>query len=496
MGWSRQTAEERIKAHLRTVPAIQPGVTLRKHYESLLEARKSALKLPRTSAILVDGVHIYGQLLDFESMVADGGHETDQSHARFLRFLNIHYQIWDAVVDGDGAHRVDYHGPRLHAIVSEPANDSREQLRRAIALAVKLAEAGRRVSQPHGFPSRIRFGIGHGPCLALTTGRAHERDTLFLGRPANHAAKLAAASDQEGIFLTPDSLEALGADTLSDIPGQRILKRAFVEEAVRAHRFDRIDEVANQLAMKAPSEVEFKFHRAAPPLSKLTFRELTPSKSVRMGLASIFADVHGFTAFVDDAIRGGSEAIKKAVTTIHVIREELNSVLKDDFGGKRVRFIGDCIHGLIAAGERQDDPAGSVKDAALCASGMKSSFSLVQETLGGLDRLDLAVGVEYGSTPITRIGEQGEDSVRCSVSRAVVESERMQQSIEGGGIRFGRMATSVAGAAVNKAYGSSRALPNYAAAADLLGLTASPVAATVRLNPSARPHAALIKSGE
>jgi hypothetical protein len=496
MGWNKQTAEERIEAHRKTVPSIEPGVSLRKHYEILAEARRSALEFPRAAAILVDGVHIYGQLLDFDSIVADGGRETDQSHARVLRFLNIHYQIWDAVVDADGAYRVDYHGPRLHAIVSEPANNSREQLRRAIALAAKLGEAGRRVSQAHGFQGRIRFGIGHGPCLAMTTGRAYERDTLFLGRPANHAAKLAAAEDQEGIFLTPDSLEALGASALSETAGRRTIQKSFLEEAARNYRFDRVDEVANQLAKRAPTEAEFKFHRASPPLAKLAFSELSPSNSVRMGLASIFADVHGFTGFVDDAIRGGADAVKKAVTAIHVIREELNSVLKDDFGGKRVRFIGDCIHGLIAAGERQDDPAGSVRDSALCASGMKSSFSLVQAILGGLDQLDLAVGIEYGPAPITRVGEQGGDSIRCTVGRAVVESERAQQSIEGGGILFGPTATSLASAAVRKVYGSSQRLPNYAAAADLLGLSISPVAATVRSNPSARSHVALNTSGE
>jgi hypothetical protein len=38
-----------------------------------------------------------------------------------------------------------------------------------------------------------------------------EKDTLFLDRPANHAAKLAASSDQEGIFLTETAQQRAAA---------------------------------------------------------------------------------------------------------------------------------------------------------------------------------------------------------------------------------------------------------------------------------------------
>ena len=54
-------------------------------------------------------------------------------------------------------------------------------------------------------------------------------------------------------------------------------------------------------------------------------------------MASLFADIDGYTLFVDNAIRQGQEAIKTAVVGIHVIREELNDVLKADCEGKRVR---------------------------------------------------------------------------------------------------------------------------------------------------------------
>jgi class 3 adenylate cyclase len=112
----------------------------------------------------------------------------------------MHYRVWDGIVDGESSDRVDYHGARMHAVITSPAGDPVAQLKRAIALAKKLEEAAKQVGSAHGFPSRIRFGIDHGKCLAMTTGRSLEKDTLFLGRPANHAAKLAADGDGRGSF--------------------------------------------------------------------------------------------------------------------------------------------------------------------------------------------------------------------------------------------------------------------------------------------------------
>ena len=47
-------------------------------------------------------------------------------------------------------------------------------------------------------------------------------------------------------------------------------------------------------------------------------------------MASIFADIDGYTSFGDAAIRGSPNEIRRAVETVRVIREELNSILKDD----------------------------------------------------------------------------------------------------------------------------------------------------------------------
>lgn len=488
MSWNQDRAKSRIREHLKTVPDVDRNIAL----DSMGLAKRGLLsRMPLRKAFVVEGAHLYGQLLDFEDLVTEQGQETEAAHRRLLRFLNMHYRVWDSLVDGGDGDRIDYHGARLHAVVASPVGDPAAQTERAVALARKLTEAAQKVGEAHGFPSRIRFGIDHGKCLAMTTGRAtHEKDTLFLGRPANHAAKLVASGAEEGIFLTEEAQKRVAAAAIHKHPGGLTLDEAYIATAAGKYAFDSLDRTASAIASDS-SEPMFRFNRPKLPLSSVRFSELSPANSIRMGMASIFADIDGFTNFVDQSIQGGSEAIRDAVTIVHVIREELNSVLKDDFGGKRVRFIGDCIHGCVAEGERADDATGSVREAALCASAMRSSFDLCLEAVQSNAAIDLAVGIEYGPTPMTRLGHRGDDSVRFAASRGTINAERTQQTIEHGGIRLGAVAAAVADPTVRKHFLSGR-LMSFDSASDLLMTPQAPAVQILRSEPAARSHAAAL----
>jgi class 3 adenylate cyclase len=492
MSWNEERSIRRIREHQKTVPQFEETITLAQDRAFRVEAMRKGLmdRLSTRRAFTVEGAHLYGQLLDFDTLVADNkGEESEQSHRRILQFLDTFYQLWDSVFDGNSADRVDYHVARMHAVITDPTGDPAGQVQKAYALAVSLDGASRRIGSVFGLDIRIRFGIDQGRCLAMTTGRAHDKDTLFLGAPANHAAKKAAESNVEGIFLVDGLERRVSARVLrKSALGYTELAQGAVAEALSSYRFPTIDAAADRLIAKAAARKAFIFYRPTPPLADLRFDDLTASKTARMGMTSIFADIDGFTAFVDNAIRGGTESIKKAASAIHVIREELNDVLKEDFGGKRVRFIGDCIQGVVGAGERVDDDVKSVTEAALCAAGMGDSFRLCKKIVGGIDDLDLAIGIEHGPTPLTRLGLDGQDSVRCAASRAVVESERVQQSIARGGVKLGANARRYASSAVRKHFGETAAIIGFDSAADLLGSPASPAVAVVRGNPSARPY--------
>ncbi len=157
-----------------------------------------------------------------------------------------------------------------------------------------------------------------------------------------------------------------------------------------------------------------------------------------------------------------------------------------------MRFIGDCIHGCVGEGDRADDAPRSVRTAALCAAAMRSSFDLCL-AIAELDAtIDLAVGIEYGATPMTRLGHRGDDSVRCAASRATINAERTQQAIDGGGVRLGAVATAIADPAVRKHFSYGR-LMSFDSASDLLMTPQAPAVQILRSEPAARSHASSMK---
>jgi class 3 adenylate cyclase len=491
MAWNASRSKSRIAQHLKTVPDFDETITLAKRaVQKRFLADGTLDKLTNRKAFVVEGAHLYGHLLDYDQMVVDAqGKESERSHEILLRFLDAQYQLWDAIVEDGGAERVDYHGTRLHAIVSEPAGDPSSQVEKALSLANTLNIATARIAATLGVPGRLRFGIDQGKCLALTTGRHFDKDILFMGQPANYAAKLATGGQAAGVYVSPRANIALEATSLSTPTRNNIeISKARIEKAGQKYRFQKLEEAVTRIANSEVVMKKFSFFSPELPLSELKFADLSPSKTARLGLASLFADIDGFTAFVDNAISSGSDAINAAATGIHVIREELNDVLKLDFGGKRVRFIGDCIHGTIALDNFREGATQTIKEAALCASGMESSFELCKEAVPSIEDLGLAIGIEFGDVAITRLGSRGQESVRCAAGKAVVVSERIQEEIEDSGVKLGPIAFEHADEATKENYANSDVILGYSEAVDLLGDIRSPAFSIMSNDQSARPH--------
>ncbi|MGR9356859.1 hypothetical protein [Rhizobiales bacterium] len=133
---------------------------------------------------------------------------------------------------------------------------------------------------------------------------------------------------------------------------------------------------------------------------------------------------------MSDSINNGQ--IQQLVSNLHAIRYESAATLRHDFDGRKVRFIGDCLHGIIAEGTAftVDEPQ-SVLSGISLAAGLRSSFDLCREILPGIFNLGLAIGLELGITPVTRLGLRAEMSVRCATSKAVSDSEDLQSRCKG-----------------------------------------------------------------
>src|SRR5690606_11850419 len=126
-----------------------------------------------------------------------------------------------------------------------------------------------------------------------------------------------------------------------------------------------------------------------------------------------------------------------------------------------VRYIGDCIHGLLAEGDKTATNAmDTMKRAVDAAAGLRSSVELCRALLPGIDDHGLAIGIDYGATPICRIGLRGHASVRAAASRTTCVSETEQRRCNGTETALGESAFKASPASIREAFSANRVIAN------------------------------------
>ena len=362
--------------------------------------------------------------------------------------------------------RVDFHNQRLHALVTKPYGEKKEAARvdRAVAVAQLLIDVLSETGDDdaHIPAALMRVGIDTGRALAVNNGRSGGREPLFLGEPANMAAKFAAGT-KTGIYLTNKAREAVDLEEVDNAKATALTKAEIEVCKTRAALETTKDEIVKEWRKDLEKHPigTFEFSRHTPPLRTLDITTLTPANSRRQEAASVYADIDGFTAYVRKHLDDKPEDVVKA---FHVLRAEMDRVLTSEFDGRRIRFIGDCLHGLICEGTAHTtfDEA-TVSTATLCVGGLRSSFNLSLEKLEAakidIDGLGLQIGFEFGPMTITRLGMQG-DRVRCSVSRGVRGSEAEQLRCGAAETAIGQKAFDTGTKAVRELFGKARKAKN------------------------------------
>lgn len=459
-GWDQKRAADHIDKRLADVEEV-----VIKDYVRDMDLEN----IKTNEAYRVDAAHVYVDIVNLDEILGTTATEGVTSHKRALRFLNQHYRAVSRILDDTDTKRIDFHNQRLHAVVTKPYNseDSAEasRVRRAVAVAQLvidvLDETG---DDDEQIPNaKVRVGIDSGKALAVNNGRNGYREPLFLGEPANHAAKHASGAEAMGIYLTNTARKVIGLAEVENSQKTRLteteIKDCQKEAALTVTRESVVREWREDLKMNPIGA--FEFSRQTPPLRDLDISVLTPKNSRRQEAVSIYADIDGFTAYVARNIESNAEDV---VRTLHVIRAELERVLTCDFGGRRIRFIGDCIHGLLCDGTAQTtDEKETISNSVLCAGGLRSSFeeSLTKLANKGVEAggLGLAIGFEFGPMTVTRLGIHG-DRVRCSVSRGVLQSEEEQLRCTGTETALGQSAYDKGTDPVRKMFGSKRKRSN------------------------------------
>jgi len=457
--WREDRAIKRIDAKIAELPL--------KDIEIKEYVRDTDLGgLPSNVAYRVNGVHLYADILNLRDMLNVTGVEGETCHRRTLRFLNLHYRAVHRIIQRVDTVFVDFHNQRLHTVVTKPYDAEADRVHRAVAMGQLIIDVLARTGEDADHPAaKVRIGIDTGEALAVNNGRRGHREPLFLGAPANYAAKRASGGTATGIFLTNKARKAIGLTEAGNENTTPLTAEQVKTSQDKAKLGVTPDEIVKEwqadLAKNPIGTFEFSGH--TPPFSTLDVESLSVKNSRRQDAATVYADLDGFTNYVSKNITTDTSA-KHVVRALHVLRSELDAVLYSDFAGQKVRFIGDCVHGLAVEGTAQTtDTNETISNMTLCAGAMRSSFAVALDRLkkDGTDAtsLGLAIGFDYGPMTITRLGMKGE-LIRSSVSRGVLAAEDEQKRCAGTETAIGKKAYDAGTDAVRSLFGNTRKRTN------------------------------------
>lgn len=435
MSWNYDRSSERIQKHLENMGEIEVEPLSR-------DADLEAL-LTETTCREIRGAHVYVDVPNFAALVtAAAGQEKPLK--RLVQAVHVYQREVARIVERnemfDGYH-VHFQGTRLHALFFRPYQDD-DLAAKAVLLQIVLQRFVCDVFNP-AFPNVGDFivtgGAALGDVIGTKNGMPRERELLFLGAPANYAAKVlgrrGTLTITDSVYETlPESLQRVCAATdrvgPDGAPLYELTAVTDYELAELCEEFD-IDWDVEESAERVEDDIE------ATPLSEIDVEDarvkidldtLSVHKNKLVEAASIFADVDGFTRYIDGAETDDEK--EEALRVFHAIRREISRVVRRDYDGIHVQFQGDRLQGLfhMPAGELSAIVTNAVEAAVGLQSSMQKTLPL---HLPAVKDLALAIGIDVGPTLASKLGTRGMRDRIC-IGEPVEGAAAVQERHDGG----------------------------------------------------------------
>lgn len=423
MGWSYDKSLDRIRKKFDEVRDIEVSKLTRE-----MDFQNISLK----HAKKVHGAHLYADVTNFSDVLSKAAENGDETEV--LRALHIHAREITRVVEKDfGVAKVHFQGPKLHAVAYRPIDDDETIAKTAVLLAACVAqtvEALNELSEVGDF--EVAAGIDLGDAVATMNNVAGDRELLFLGSPANRAAKIISSGIRVSRSIAaalPDEFDMHITDLGDDV---------FAVEISKSDLEDLLEDSDSTWSLnQTESRLSEDFERYSSDDVKISGTQGEIDKS-KLGLAntkrvtgsSLFVDVDGFTQYVDEASAEDDDLVD-AVQGYHVLRSEMRFVAVDDYGALRIQYQGDRMQVVVFV--PVDDEAEIALRAVQFAAGINSS---VAETLPQVipDAVrPVATGAALGEALISRLGEHGQPDVMC-IGKATEGAASFQLKLDGGEI--------------------------------------------------------------
>ncbi|MEV6827779.1 hypothetical protein [Amycolatopsis sp. NPDC051102] len=425
MAWNPEDARTSAQVRYDETADLEVSEVKREIDFELIERKK-----PR----LVTGVHSYVDVTNFNQLLRE---EQDDAGEEMLLLLHLYAREVTRIVEKDfGVQKVHFQGPRLHAVAYRPVSDEGRMALRAVlaSLAVRhMIAVFNAVFDLGDRGWRVAAGLDHGRCLATKNGSSGDRELLFLGSAANHAAKILQST---GIRMT-DRVRSLLPDDLQErtveaddgtwslwLPVAEVEQRATAEGWPwrQATSRVRLEEAAESHPAGSLTSAQVK--------EKIDKKTLLPSNTKRVAAASLFADVDGFTAYIDQQEARG-EDLTEAVRLFHVLRGVGRDTAVQGFDALRIQYQGDRMQ--VLAYRPVKDEMRAAYDTIRLAAALTTVADDIVPAVVGTDRHRLAIGACWGETLVSRVGEHGEMDY-VSLSSATASAATIQQRLEGGQI--------------------------------------------------------------
>jgi class 3 adenylate cyclase len=158
-------------------------------------------------------------------------------------------------------------------------------------------------------------------------------------------------------------------------------------------------------------------------LTAIDLDSLTERNSKRTSAVAIYADLDGFTKYVQEAEDNGQ--IVSLVRRLHMIRHEFHAVIKQDYNGLVLQHQGDRVFAVVhlPAGDNNNKRCRKGLDAAI---GIQSSMEhVLKQQIPDLKELHVAIGLDTGTALLTRLGKKGKREAIC-LGTGVTKAERLQ----------------------------------------------------------------------
>jgi len=258
----------------------------------------------------------------------------------------------------------------------------------------------------------LSSGSDIGNVIGTKNGQHGDRELLFVGAAANYAAKIvttgARLSPSVYAELPPNLRElctAVSGGVYEIVASQEKLDELLAANGISWNRSQSAERLASDVDAVPLGEIEY-----SDATVKIRFDDLSIRNNKRVIAASVFADVSGFTKYVD--VAETDEERVSALRVFAALRREFAKVVKEDYNGVRVQYQGDRIQAIFHL--PKGNSAGIALEAVSAAIGLQSSMEIsLKEHLPEAGSLGIAVGVDLGTTLASFLGLRGQRDRIC-----------------------------------------------------------------------------------